>query len=206
MTNAEPAWIRRYRAARVSLPNWAELDPDRLVYATNSSGVWQAMSWDAAKDEHHSITDKPTGVLGGAPTPDGTGVIWFDDRAGDEFGRFQVTPFDGGEATPRFPDVPDGWPAGLSLRAERSAIGVSTRDGGFTIYADDAGGTQQLYAHTHPAWVAGLSKDAAFLAIGHTEHGDVLHPVTRVIDARTGETVVEISDGDDVTVEAARSA
>src|SRR5690606_39244402 len=78
-----PAWIRRFRAARVTLPSWAADAPHRLAYATNASGVWQVMSWDLDSGEHRRLTDKETGVLGGRPTPDGAGIVWFDDNSGD---------------------------------------------------------------------------------------------------------------------------
>jgi dipeptidyl aminopeptidase/acylaminoacyl peptidase len=197
-----PAWMRRYRAARVSLPTWAADAPQRCAYATNASGAWQVMSWDLGSDEHVQITDKETGVLGGRPTPDGTGVVWFDDHAGDEVGRYVVTPFAGGAPTPFVPEAGEGWSAGLSIRPERLAIGVSTSDG-FVLSTRDADGFREVYRHTQPAGVSGLSKDAAVLAIGHTERGDVMHPDLRLVDAVTGEVLLEVADGEHESVAAA---
>jgi dipeptidyl aminopeptidase/acylaminoacyl peptidase len=188
-----PAWIRRFRAARISLPSWAVDAPHRCVYATNASGVWQVMSWDLETDEHHRITDKETGVLGGRATPDGSEVVWFDDRAGDEFGRYVVSPFNGGPARPLVPDLEEGWSAGLSLRPDVIAVGVSNSDG-FAISVADGGGLRELYRSPQPAGVGGLSKDATLLAIGHTERGDVMHPDVRLVDAVTGRPLLEIAD------------
>ncbi|CAN5145389.1 prolyl oligopeptidase family serine peptidase [soil metagenome] len=195
-----PAWIRRYQAARVTLPTWAETTPHRLSYGTNASGVWQLVSWDTTTDRQVTLTDKPTGVLGGQPTPDGAGVVWFDDRAGDEFGRYVRTPFGGGPADALVPGLSDGWSSGLSLRPGRLAVGVSSRDGGFGIHVADDAGVRQVYGHAQPASVGGLSKDAAQLAVSHTEHGDVLHPALRVLDAVSGEPVAEVWDGRGNTV------
>jgi dipeptidyl aminopeptidase/acylaminoacyl peptidase len=189
-----PAWIRRFRAARVSLPTWAADAPHRLVYATNASGVWQVMSWDLERDDHRQITDKETGVLGGRPTPDGSGVVWFDDRAGDEVGRYVVSPFDGGPPVPYIPDLEEGWSAGLSVRPHRQAVGVSTSDG-FAISVRDGGGVRELYRSPQPAGVGGLSKDAEVLAISHTERGDVMHPDLRLVDAATGRVLLDVADG-----------
>jgi dipeptidyl aminopeptidase/acylaminoacyl peptidase len=194
----EPAWIRRFRAARVSLPTWGLHAPSHAAYATNASGVWQVTSWDLDSDTHVQLTDKRTGVLGGRPTPDGTGVVWFDDHAGDEVGRFVVSPFDGGEPAPLVPDLPEGWAEGLSLRGNRVAVGISDRDG-FRIAIADGAGLRTVYAHAQPAGVGGLSRDAALLAISHTEHGDVLHPATRVLDA-DGSVVADVWDGTGNTV------
>jgi dienelactone hydrolase len=194
-----PAWIRRYRAARVSLPTWAADAPHRLVYATNASGVWQTMSWDLDTDTHTQITSKETGVLGGRPTPDGKGVIWFDDGAGDEVGRYVRSPFDGGEAVPYIPEVGQGWSSGLSVRPARQAVGVSTADG-FAISVRDDDGVRELYRSNQPAGVGGLSEDARLLAISHTERGDVMHPDLRIVDAATGAVVLDVADGERDTV------
>lgn len=187
--------MRRYRAARVSLPSWAHDAPHRCSYATNASGVWQVVSWDLAADRHRTLTDKPTGVLGGRPTPDGTGVVWFDDRAGDEVGRYVVTPFDGGPPTPLVPELDTAWSAGLALRASRLVVGLSTREG-CSLHSRDADGLRLLYRHSQPAGVGGLSEDADLLAMSHTEHGDVLHPALRVLDPVSGDVVADLWDGD----------
>lgn len=190
----EAAWRRRFRAARVSLPTWALDAPHRTSYVTNASGVWQVHSWDLASDRHTALTDKPTGVTGGQPLPDGSGVVWFDDSAGDEVGRYVVTPFDGGPASPLVPTVGTGWSAGLSVRAGRLAVGVAD-DSGFAIHAGDRDDPRLVYRHAHPADVGGLSRDGALLAVGHTEHGDTLHPALRIIDPLTGEALAEAFDG-----------
>ncbi len=192
--SAVPAWQRRYRAARVSLPTWAEARPDRVVYATNASGVWQVVSWDLAEDRHATITDKPTGVLAGRATPDGNGVVWFDDAAGDEVGTYVVAPFVGGAAKPLVPEAGSGWSEGLSWRGARLAVGLSDRDG-FRVGVRDDEGYRKVYASDHPAGVGGLSRDGLLLAVSHTEHGDTIHPALRVLDARTGEALAELWDG-----------
>lgn len=202
MSAAEPAWIRRFRAARVSLPAWAHGAPERLSYATNASGVWQVWSWDRAADIHTQLTDKPTGVIGSSPTVDGSGVVWFDDHAGDEVGRFLVTPFGGGTPQPLVPDAPDGWSEGLSMRAGRIAVGVSD-DAGFALFVADGDGTREVYRHTQPASVGGLSEDASLLAVSHTEHGDTLHPALRILTP-DGEAAADLWDGKGNTVSPGR--
>jgi dipeptidyl aminopeptidase/acylaminoacyl peptidase len=193
-----PPWQQRFAAARVSLPRWARQAPARTVYSTNASGVWQLSSWDLATGTHTELTSKPTGVLGGTLLPDGSGAVWFDDHDGDEVGRWMVTPFEGGAAVPLLADVPDGWSTGLSLRPGRTVVGVSAR-GSFRIWVADDAGTRILATHEHPVGVGGLSADARLVALEHTEHGDVLHPSTRVLDANDGDVVAELPGGDNVT-------
>lgn len=197
--SVEPAWIRRYRAARVSLPAWALDAPHRLSYATNASGIWQLVSWDLATGTHTRVTDKETGVHAGRPLPDGSGIVWFDDHAGDEVGRYVVTPFEGGQSRPLVEDLPEGWSAGLAIRPTRLAVGVSVDDT-FTVYVADADGLRPCYEHHQPASVGGLSKDARLLAISHSERGDVMHPALRVLDAESGEAVGDLDDGEGNTV------
>lgn len=192
-----PPWQQRFAAARVSLPRWAEDAPSRASYATNASGVWQVSSWDLETDTHTPLTDKPTGVAAAAPVPDGSGVAWFDDHDGDEVGRWVVTPFGGGQAQPLLPDVPEGWSAGLAMQAGRFVVGVSDRNG-FRAWAADGEGTRVLATHEHPIGIGALSRDASLLALTHTEHGDVLHPSTRVLRADDGEVVAELPGGDGI--------
>jgi len=194
VTVTTPAWERRFRAARVRMPHWAQDAPARTVYGTNATGVWQLRSWDLETGTHTPLTDKPTGVLDGGLLPDGSGVVWFDDHEGDEVGRPVVTPFGGGDAVPLAPDVEEGWSAGLSLRAGRLAVGVAGEHG-FRLRTGTRDGTRQVYASEHPAGVGGLSRDGGLLAVAHTEHGDVLHPSLRVLDAATGDAVAELHDG-----------
>ena len=193
-----PVWQQRFAATRVTQPRWARGAPERTVYATNASGVWQISSWDVATDVHRTLTDKPTGVRDAALLPDGSGVVWFDDHGGDEVGSWVVTPFAGGPAQPLLPDVPPGWSAGLSLRGQRTVAGVSSR-GSFRIWVADEDGTRVLASHEHPVTVGGLSADARLLAIAHTDHGDTLHPSTRVIDSTDGSLVGELPDDENVT-------
>ena len=194
--------MRRFRATRIGLPRWAREAPHRLVYATNAGGVWQLTSWDAETGEHTEVTDKPTGVRAGAVLPDGSGVVWFDDHAGDEVGRWVVTPFGGGSAAPLAPGVPDGWSTGFALEPAGGALGVATRDG-YEVWRLEraAAGTtaHRLRTSEQPLAVDGVSADAALVSLSHTDHGDALHPSARVVDRASGETLAEVVGGDGVT-------
>ncbi len=188
-----PLWQQRFHAVRFGLPSWAQDAPHRASYTTNASGVRQLWSWDLQTQRHTPLTDKPTGVSWGVPLPDGTGVVWFDDDAGSEVGRFVVTSFDGGGATPVAVELEPGWAAGLSLRAERLAIGRADSTG-FSVAIVEDGHARTIIVRERPVSVGGLSRDADLLALSHTEHGDTLHPTVQVVDA-DGALVGAVYDG-----------
>jgi len=198
-----PAWERRYRAAAVSLPDWSPLAPDRIVYASNESGIWQIHCLDLGTGHGRQVTDSPVGVTVGSPTLDGSGVIWFSDDTGDESGRWYRTPFEGGEARPFLEGVPHGWNEGLAQAAGVVAAGVSDRDG-FAVYvARDGGQARELVRSRESLQVAGgeydlgragLSTDGALLCLSDSQEGGLMHPALRVIDTQTGEVVASLRD------------
>jgi pimeloyl-ACP methyl ester carboxylesterase len=183
----EPRWKRRYRAPSLTLPRWATDAPDRLVYNSNVSGSWQVHAWDRARGEHRQVTEHPTGVLGGAVTPDGEGIVWFDDSKGDEIGQWLVQPFHGGDDLPLMPGIEPAWSAGLALGPEgRVALGVANRVG-FSVRVGRAGEPGgELYRHEQSVDVADMSRDGRVLVVHHAEHGDNLHPALRAFDLEDG--------------------
>jgi dipeptidyl aminopeptidase/acylaminoacyl peptidase len=192
----EPRWKRRFRAPALTLPRWAIGDPERLVYASNRSGSWQVHAWDRRDGSHRQVTDHPTGVVMGAPTPDGQGVAWFDDSKGDEIGVWRLQPFHGGETVPLAPDVQPAWSAGLALAADgRLALGTADRTG-FSVRVGRIGAaTTELYRHEQTVDVADVSRDGHLLVVHHAEHGDNLHPALRAFDLDRGEAVGDLWDG-----------
>jgi len=199
-------WEQRFRAPVASLPDWSPQAPDRVVYASTESGVWQVHAWDLATGERRQVTDHPVGVLDGTPTLDGEGVVWFQDETGDESGRWLVQPFHGGETTPFVEGVADGWGGGLAQAPGVVAVGTNDRDG-FAIYVSVEGGpAREIHRSSESVFLAGageggfvrgaLSADGSLLCLEHAEHGDLIHPALRVVDPRSGTTVGELRDED----------
>ena len=79
------------------MPDWSPQAPDRIVFESTQSGVWQVHCWDAASDAKRQVTDHPVGVITGTPTLDGSGVVFWQDETGSEAGRWFVEPFEGGD-------------------------------------------------------------------------------------------------------------
>ncbi|MER7578335.1 S9 family peptidase, partial [Streptomyces sp. NPDC126514] len=75
-----PDWEKRFRAPRVSLPDWAEDAPDRSLFVSNATGTYELYAWDRATGEQRRATDRPNGTTDGVLSPDGEWIWWFSDK------------------------------------------------------------------------------------------------------------------------------
>lgn len=202
----EPLWQRRFRAPIVGFPTWSVHAPDRLVYTSSESGVYQLHAWDRATGEHRQITNEPVGLISGEVTPDGEWVVWHRDLTGDESGMWVAAPFTGGAAEPLLDGLPTGWDDGLVIGRGRTFAAVSDHEK-FAVYGAEANGQVRMITSSPEsvelggagALMAGadqgaLSADETLLCIEHSEHGDQIHPALRILDARTGEVVADLRD------------
>ena len=189
-------WEQRFRATRVSLPDWAEDAPDRCLYVSNPTGTFELYAWDRTTGSTRQVTDRPHGTSDGALSPDGEQVWWFDDTDGDEFGTWKRQPFEGGADVEAAPGVPAAYPAGLAIGRRTTVVGCSTDDGS-TVHLLTAGGGAPtvLYASEHDADLAGLSRSERLVVLEHSEHGDSRHRALRVLTV-AGEVVWERWDGE----------
>jgi dipeptidyl aminopeptidase/acylaminoacyl peptidase len=199
-----PLWERRYRAPSISSFEWSPGAPDRIVFVSNETGIRQIHAWDRASGMRRQVTDHPVGVIVGAPTLDGTRIVWFEDETGDEAGRWLAQPFPGGRTEAFLDGVPHGWSGGLAQAAGVVAAAINDREG-FGVYVAAAGSTARRVLHsTEAVWIgggeaggpsrAGLSADGSLLCLEHSEHGDLLHPALRVVDPSSGDTMAEQLD------------
>ncbi|MFF2849604.1 prolyl oligopeptidase family serine peptidase [Streptomyces sp. NPDC058001] len=199
-----PDWEKRFRAPRVSLPDWAEDAPHRSLFVSNATGTYELYAWDRGTGEQRRVTDRANGTTDGTLSPDGAWIWWFDDKDGDEFGVWRRHPFEGYEEG----DAPDGgdpvavpgldasYPAGLAIgRDQRLAVvGRSTDEDGSTIHVVRGDGDPvEVYRHRESAGVGDLSHDGSLIAIEHTEHGDAMHSALRVMRP-DGSPVADLDD------------
>ena len=196
-----PAWIRRYTATWLGFPAWSTTAPDRLALISNRGGSSQVWAHDRPSGTWRQVSTEPVGVEAVLVLPDER-LSWWSDDTGDERGAMVAQPFEGGEATRAFPDVPDGWSMGVSFAGDRTAIGVET-DGRYRVFVVDRGRpARELFASSKaagvgqdwPGGVGGLSADGTLVCIRHAEHGDILHFALTVRDAESGETVADLVD------------
>lgn len=199
-----PDWEKRFRAPRVSLPDWAEDAPDRSLFVSNATGTYELYAWDRATGVQRQVTERPNGTTDGALSPDGQWIWWFDDTDGDEFGVWRRQPFGGGADEPAVPGLEPSYPAGLALGRDGATVvvGRSTDDDGSTIHVVRPGSPApvEVYRHRESAGVGDLSHDGTLIAVEHTEHGDAMHSALRVIRP-DGSTVAELDDTKGGTVE-----
>ncbi|WP_171060085.1 prolyl oligopeptidase family serine peptidase [Streptomyces montanus] len=203
-----PDWEKRFRAPRVSLPDWAEDAPHRSLFVSNATGTYELYAWDRATGAQRQVTDRPNGTTDGVLSPDGEWVWWFDDKDGDEFGIWRRQPFAAGDASAgpdeaAAPGLAPSYPAGLALaRDGRTAIvGRSTDEDGTTVFVTRTGEDPvEIYRHRESAGVGDLSHDGSLIAIEHTEHGDAMHSALRVL-RMDGSAVAELDDTKGGTVE-----
>ncbi|MEU9744458.1 prolyl oligopeptidase family serine peptidase [Streptomyces niveus] len=190
-----PDWEKRFRAPRVSLPEWAEDAPDRSLFVSNATGTYELYAWDRATGAQRQVTDRPNGTTDGVLTPDGRWIWWFSDTDGDEFGVWKRQPFGGGDDEPATPGIGAAYPGGLALGRDGTAVvGCSTDEDGSTIHVLPPGGTPvEIYRHRESAGVGDLSHDGTLVAVEHTEHGDAMHSALRVVRL-DGTTVAELDD------------
>ncbi len=190
-----PAWEQRFRAPRVSLPDWAEDAPDRALFVSNATGTYELYAWDRATGEQRQVTDRPNGTTDGILTPDGAWIWWFSDTDGDEFGVWMRQPFGGGPDEPATPGLEPSYGAGLALGRDGTAVvGRSTDEDGTTIHVVRPGAAPvEIYRHRESAGVGDLSHDGTLLALEHTEHGDAMHSALRILRL-DGAPVGELDD------------
>lgn len=192
------------RAPLIQLPQWAQFRPDRAVVVATSHGVQQVHSWKVSTGELVRATNRASGTTEATIDPGGEWIWWFDDTAGDEYGRWRRQPFNSpADAVAEYPiALTPAYDAGLALGADGTAvIGRSDEEYGTQIHAlrvgpgGAAAAPRLLYAHSEDADIAALSHDGHLVAIEHSERGDALHPALRVLQVETGQPVAELDDG-----------
>ncbi|MEV5980695.1 prolyl oligopeptidase family serine peptidase [Streptomyces sp. NPDC052114] len=192
-----PDWEKRFRAPRVSLPDWAEDAPQHSLFVSNATGTYELYAWDRTTGAQRQVTDRPNGTTDGVLSPDGEWIWWFSDTDGDEFGTWLRQPFGGGADEPAVPGLAASYPAGLALGRDgaTAVVGRSTDEDGSTIHVVRPGADEpvEVYRHRESAGVGDLSYDGSLIAVEHTEHGDAMHSAIRVVRL-DGSAVAELDD------------
>jgi dipeptidyl aminopeptidase/acylaminoacyl peptidase len=203
-----PRWEQRLRAPQLTSSSllghpvsWAEGDSDRGVVLATVTGRTEVFAFNTATEpaELTQITDRPLGTSGAAVSPDGATVFWFDDRAGDELGRWRSVAHDG-EAT-LLPELPPAYPCGIvALPDGRVAVGrlidVSTGgDVGFEVaVAGRDGAGAVAYQSADPAELIDVAGDGSLALLGFAPAGNWLRMGIRVVRLADRVVVAEVVD------------
>jgi dipeptidyl aminopeptidase/acylaminoacyl peptidase len=194
----EPAWKRRFRAARIMFPQWARDDADRLIYLSNAGGKFEVHTWDRRANTHRQLTDRSEGTgyrVSSKLEPSGKRVWWWDDAKGNELGRWVRERFEGGGAETIAPELAPTYSAGLAIGTGFAVMGRSSGDEGTTVYlVRDGAPPKRIYAHAQSASVGDLSRDETLFVLAHSEHGDNRNRAIRVMDLN-GQAVADLWDG-----------
>jgi dipeptidyl aminopeptidase/acylaminoacyl peptidase len=191
-----PAWEARFRAPRTYWVRIASGRPDRGIVCTNASGVYQLHRWSLGEPIGDPITTEPTGRTIGWITPDGEWVIWHQDQAGNERGHFVAERWAGGDRRDLTPDLPgyasfaadigpDGTFAASIIGSDRVQLAV-------VPWAGDRPGSRPTLLDPGAGFVTTLVASVGTIALSTTGGGG-LSTILRVLDARSGETRLELT-------------
>ena len=195
-------WESRFRARRISLPDWARDQPSRAaVIATSDAGVIELHSWQVGAGELSPATSRPDGTSDATIDPAGEWLWWFDDDRGDERGRWRRQPF-GSEpgAADDATGLAPAYSAGLALGDGIAVVGSADDGYGVRVHIVVTGPqptNRLVYEHDEDAYVGDLSRDNSLVVLAHSEHGDSRHPALRVLRVDDASAVADLWDGHD---------
>ncbi|MGH9440927.1 MAG: S9 family peptidase [Thermoanaerobaculia bacterium] len=188
--------------SRVGVLGFARDAPDRVLIASNETGTFQLSSFDPKSGQMRRLTQTAAGKASGTISPDGRWVYYLRDEGGSEVGKYVRVPFEGGRAEEI--DAASSPASGLGIAVETQGRflveGLSDADGFRYRRLEDGKPPVTLYRSPHEAYGPALSADGRFLAIVETERKNDRHYATLILDARTGERVAEMWDGDGFSV------
>ena len=202
---SEATWKRRFRATTVMFPTWSRERPERLLYLSNAGGKFEVYAWDQQTGDRRQVTDRAEGTgyrVSSRLDPRGDWIWWFDDEKGNELGRGVREPWQDGPRETIAPQLAPAYSGRIAIHSGGPAIGQrfaviarSRSDEGTSVYVVADGQTpRRIYAHEQSAFIDGLSRDGALVALFHSEHGDSRNRVLRILDT-DGKCVAELSHG-----------
>ena len=196
----DDAMHARFDLARRGVVGFAVRAPERVLLASNRTGTFQLYSLDLATGKSVRLTDAAAGKTTGAIDPEGRWVYWLADAGGSEVGGWMRVPFTGGPPERAF-DV-EGASTGIDFdRGGRFAVVGTASGAGFRFTRFAPGTTSRLlYESKNEAYGPKLSADGKYLSLVETERKNDRHFAVLVLDAATGQRIVEIRDPEPATV------
>ncbi|HVN50641.1 MAG TPA: hypothetical protein VMT43_04370, partial [Acidimicrobiales bacterium] len=200
-----PRWEQRVRAPQLltfSLLgpsiSWAADHPGRGVLLATTSGAVEVYAFDATDlpAPLTQVTSRDQGTTGAAVSRDGSTVYWFDDRSGDELGRWVAAPFDDPARTiVLLPELEPAYSSGFQpLSGGAALIGRIVGDSFELARAEPDGSGRVVHTSTDLAGVEHATPDGELALLEFPPDGDFLHPATRVVRTADGSVVAELRE------------
>ncbi|MCO5208130.1 MAG: prolyl oligopeptidase family serine peptidase [Caldilinea sp.] len=216
MTNATtpaplPLWQQRFFVPMVVGAQVAHGNPARgMAISTAAGGQGQLYAWERATGALRQLTDAAHGQWEGWLDPLGRHVYHHQDVDGTELGHLVRVPFAGGAPEDTTPDLPPYTLRGMGFSGDGRRLALdAVSEAGFQLVvvplADDGtlGQARIVFTSAKEAWYALLNHDGSRAAMISTARaGGQRRYSTIVLDTATGETVAELWDGLEASVEA----
>lgn len=137
------------------------------------------------------LTDRKQGTLGVAMSPGGDAVLWFDDTAGDEVGRWVRQPLEG-DTVVLAEELDAGFMAGIAPLSDGGAVICYLAGVGMTLLvAAPDGSARVLTASTDAGQIVGTDRAERRALVSVVREGDWQHPGARVVRLSDGATLHE---------------
>ncbi len=210
-TQTLPLWKQRFFIPFVVSAQPARANPMRgLAITTQAGGQGQLFAWNPVTGALRQATDTTHGIWEGWIDSLGRHIYYHLDPDGSELGHLVRVPFDGGEVEDVTPSLPPYTLRGVGFSGDGRWLALNpVSRAGFQLaiasLADDGavGEPRIIFTSEHEAWYALLAHDGSRAAMISTARaGGQRHYSTIVLDAVSGETVAELWDGLEASVEA----
>ncbi len=209
VTVDEALWKQRFRVETVLWSGLAEEQPERGLAASNRSGRYQLYAWETPTGELRQLTDRAEGIVSGFIDPLGRHVYYLDDTDGNEIGHLVRVPFAGGEPEDMTPGLPPYSTLGGVINATGDRLAFTRADAeGFALTVTDLGldgeiGEPRVLFRSDQIMSPPILPPAGDLAVvASAERSRMQHYTLLAFDARSGERVAELWDGEGTSVEA----
>lgn len=203
------AWRQRFRV-KLNFPQLARANPTRGLVASNRSGVFQLYAWNVENGTLQQLTSTASGRPRGVLAPDGTAVYYLRDQAGNETGHVVRVAFEDGSESDMTPELPPYAILGLTTSGNSQLLGINRADQlGFHIdvlaAGEQPGAIRTLRSFPGITQGPSLSYDGALVAVASSERAaGKMHFSLLVLDASTGNTVAELWDGEESSIQPAQ--
>jgi len=202
-------WKVRFRIPRIYNTQIAIKDSTRGLVPCNKSGLFQLYAWNVATGSLTQLTNRSDGTLLGKISPDGRFVYYLNDQSGKEIGHLFRVPFEGDEPEDITPDMPPYQCFDYVQSLSNNFFGFIAADSqGFHLYCIDlrlngAPGTRRLvYSSKNIIMGLCLSYNGNNAIFASTERSGKWGQFNLVaIDTATGQTIAELEDGPNTSIE-----